>query len=335
MGEVKICPKDQESTCSTERISDGQPVNCSNFDFSSVYERKQRSDHEKFPLVAQLSTSIQINVIEAFEESEHPNFEDILRLDFLEFHGTPWHTEFHSPVAYPRYDIWFESHDSNDTLIVICENSLNGSCAAPESHGELSIIGWDDDLLEDYSVTLANCAVSPVYSPYNPREETKKNYTALFWYEFCPVNKYLVSPQSEPLSSEWGNSYLNEYWERDSALHSVRFSIPTVLAEAGFDGLQEGYFINEAESWVSDRTIGSVALADFHCEVKICPKDEESTCSTERISDGQPTTCLYDDYGILEDLDESSDLENAPIIAHLSAFVQISATSYDSSDEGL
>ena len=39
---------------------------------------------------------------------------------------------------------------------------------------------------------------------------------------------------------------------------------------------------------------------------------------------------------MLEDLDESSDLENAPIIAHLSTFVQISVTWGDPSenDEG-
>ena len=116
---------------------------------------------------------------------------------------------------------------------------------------------------------LANCALSA----YETLEETKTgNYSALFWYEFCPANTDLVSPQSEPLSSEWGNSYLNEYWEIDSALHSVRFSIPTVLTEAGFDGLQPD---------------SNGAIVYFHCEAKICPKDEESTCSTERISDGQ------------------------------------------------
>ena len=116
---------------------------------------------------------------------------------------------------------------------------------------------------------LANCALSA----YETLEETKTgNYSALFWYEFCPANTDLVSPQSEPLTSEWGNSYLNEYWERDSALHSVRFSIPTVLTEAGFDGLQPD---------------SNGAIVYFHCEAKICLKDEESLCSTERISDGQ------------------------------------------------
>ena len=54
-----------------------KPVDCSGFDFSSVYDRKRRSDHEEYPLVAQLSTSIQISVIETF--SEQPNFEDILQ----------------------------------------------------------------------------------------------------------------------------------------------------------------------------------------------------------------------------------------------------------------
>ena len=116
---------------------------------------------------------------------------------------------------------------------------------------------------------LANCALSA----YETLEETKTgNYSALFWYEFCPATMNIISPQSEPLSSEWGNSYLNEYWKRDSALHSVRFSIPTVLAEAGFEGLNPD---------------NNGAIAYFHCEAKICPKDEESTCSTERISDGQ------------------------------------------------
>ena len=74
------------------------------------------------------------------------------RLEFLEFHGTLEKSD--SPVAYPRNDILFESHTPSDTLIVICENNLNGSCAAPESHGELSISGLDDDLRQDYSVTL-------------------------------------------------------------------------------------------------------------------------------------------------------------------------------------
>jgi len=54
-----------------------KPVDCSGFDFSSVYDRKRRSDHEEYPLVAQLSTSIQISVIETF--SEQPIFEDILQ----------------------------------------------------------------------------------------------------------------------------------------------------------------------------------------------------------------------------------------------------------------
>ena len=57
-----------------------------------------------------------------------------------------------SPVPYPRYDIDFEAAD--DTLILICKTSKNGSCAYTGSLGELSISGWDDDRLEDYSVTL-------------------------------------------------------------------------------------------------------------------------------------------------------------------------------------
>ena len=114
------------------------------------------------------------------------------------------------------------------------------------------------------TLILANCALSA----YETLEETKTgDDSALFWYEFCPANMDIVSPQSEPLSSEWGNSYLNEYWERNSALHSVRFSILTFLDEADLE--RNG------------------ATVYFHCEVKICSKDEESTCSTERISDGQ------------------------------------------------
>ena len=52
----------------------------------------------------------------------------------------------------------------------------------------------------------------------------------------------------------------------------MRYSISNVLAEAGFEGLNPD---------------NNGAIAYFHCEAKICPKDEESTCSTERISDGQ------------------------------------------------
>ena len=119
------------------------------------------------------------------------------------------------------------------------------------------------------NLILANCALSA----YETLEETKTgDDSALFWYEFCPANLDIVSPQSEPLSSEWGNSYLNEYWDRSSALHSVRFSILTVLDEAGFDGLQPD---------------SNGATVYFHCEVKICSKEEVNTCSTERISDGQ------------------------------------------------
>ena len=73
------------------------------------------------------------------------------RLNFSEFHGTPNKTD--SPVPYPRTDVGFEPAD---VLILICKTSLNGSCVYTESHGELSISGWDDDLLEDYSVTLGN-----------------------------------------------------------------------------------------------------------------------------------------------------------------------------------
>ena len=78
------------------------------------------------------------------------------RLNFSEFHGTPNKTD--SPVPYPRTDIGFEPAD--DTLVLICKTSLNGSCVYTESHGELSISGWDDDLLEDYSVTLGKACTN-------------------------------------------------------------------------------------------------------------------------------------------------------------------------------
>ena len=55
-------------------------------------------------------------------------------------------------MPYPRYDIGFDPPD--DTLILICKTSKNGSCEYTGSIGELSISGWDDDRLEDYSVTL-------------------------------------------------------------------------------------------------------------------------------------------------------------------------------------
>ena len=51
----------------------------------------------------------------------------------------------------------------------------------------------------------------------------------------------------------------------------------------------------------------------------------------------KPTTCSYDDDGMLVDLDESSDLENAPMIAHLSTSVVVSMTYGNpfESDDGL
>ena len=74
------------------------------------------------------------------------------RLDFSVFHGTP--DEQDSPVPYPRNDIAFEPAD--DTLILTCQNinEQNDCEYITGSLGELSISGWDDDRLEDYSVTL-------------------------------------------------------------------------------------------------------------------------------------------------------------------------------------
>ena len=57
-----------------------KPVDCSDFGFSDVYDRKRRSEIEEFPLIAQLSTSIQITVNETVtQDSEQPNFDDILQ----------------------------------------------------------------------------------------------------------------------------------------------------------------------------------------------------------------------------------------------------------------
>ena len=75
------------------------------------------------------------------------------RLNFSEFHGSP--EKIDSPVPYPRDDIGFEPA-LYDTLILICKTSINGSCAYTKSHGELALSGWDNELLEDYSVTLGN-----------------------------------------------------------------------------------------------------------------------------------------------------------------------------------
>ena len=73
------------------------------------------------------------------------------RLDFSVFHGTP--DDQDSPVPYPRDDIAFEPAD--DTLILTCQNNNDGNCEyMTGSLGELSTSGWDDDRLEDYSVTL-------------------------------------------------------------------------------------------------------------------------------------------------------------------------------------
>ena len=73
------------------------------------------------------------------------------RLDFSVFHGTPGEQD--SPVPYPRDDIDFQA--AGDELILTCQNNNDGNCEyMTGSLGELSISSWNDDRLEDYSVTL-------------------------------------------------------------------------------------------------------------------------------------------------------------------------------------
>ena len=80
------------------------------------------------------------------------------RLDFWVYEGTPNTSD--TPVPYPRYDIGFEP-PVGGTLNLICETlSENGNCTYMDMHGELLISGWynnnQDNLLDDYSVTLGN-----------------------------------------------------------------------------------------------------------------------------------------------------------------------------------
>ena len=66
----------------------------------------------------------------------------------------------------------------------------------------------------------ANCFVSK----YETLEESKVGEDTIpFWMDFCPISTLWVSPESGEPGTVWGNDYLNEYWDRISSLHSVRF----------------------------------------------------------------------------------------------------------------
>ena len=109
--------------------------------------------------------------------------------------------------------------------------------------------------------------------------------------EFCPISTYFVSPESGEPGTIWGNEYLNEYWNRTSSLHSVRFFLRFEFEK------REIWYGNIFKDVLKthESSLLSVVQAEFegvetvyaHCEAKICPKDQESTCSTEQISDGQ------------------------------------------------
>ena len=67
---------------------------------------------------------------------------------------------------------------------------------------------------------LANCLVST----YETLEESQVgDETIPFWMDFCSISTLFVSPESGEPGTVWGNDYLNEYWDRTSSLHSVRF----------------------------------------------------------------------------------------------------------------
>ena len=65
-----------------------------------------------------------------------------------------------------------------------------------------------------------NCLVST----YETLEESQVGEETIpFWMDFCPISTLFVSPESGEPGTVWGNEYLNEYWDRTSSLHSVRF----------------------------------------------------------------------------------------------------------------
>jgi len=113
-----------------------------------------------------------------------------------------------------------------------------------------------------FSLSLIKCWASKDPKTSAAGEETiSGSDTALelkLWDNFCPLFDW-VAPES---GADTGSGYLKKYWNRESSIHAINF--------------RQFAFLN-------DFNLGSDSLY-YHCHIKVCPKNEETTCSKKDMA---------------------------------------------------
>jgi len=124
-----------------------------------------------------------------------------------------------------------------------------------------------------FSMSLIKCWASKDPKTSAGGEETiSGSDTALelkLWDNFCPLFDW-VAPES---GATTGSGYLKKHWNRESSIHAINF--------------RQFAFLN-------DFNLGSDSLY-YHCHIKVCPKNEETTCSKKDMTNVE-NTCTAPTY---------------------------------------
>ena len=126
------------------------------------------------------------------------------------------------------------------------------------------------------------------------------------WDNFCPKFDW-VAPES---GTTTGNGYLKKHWNRETSIHAINFRQFAFLSsdftlgtgeikklsphrngdrrEALSEPVMRGFFVFQIISYHSDSLY-------YHCFIKVCPKNEEATCSKKDLNNDE-NTCSAPTY---------------------------------------
>ena len=106
------------------------------------------------------------------------------------------------------------------------------------------------------------------------------------WDNFCPLFDW-VAPE---VAGTTGNGYLKKYWNRETSIHAINFRQFAFLS-TDFD-LGSGNFFDFFHFFIKTNLSDSLY---YHCHIKVCPKNEETTCSKKDMSNVE-NTCTAPTY---------------------------------------
>ena len=97
-----------------------------------------------------------------------------------------------------------------------------------------------------------------------------------------------VAPESGAIT---GSGYLKKYWNRETSIHAINFRQFAFLSN-DFN-LGSGNFWKFSPFHEIIRTFSDSLY--YHCHIKVCPKNEETTCSKKDMSNVE-NTCTAPTY---------------------------------------